>query len=180
MKKVLFILGELDDSDIDWMITKGRREKVPTGTILIKEGKPIDALYIILDGMFSISVEALGGREIARLGTGEMVGEMSFVEARPPSATVKALENALVLAIPRAQLTSKLEQDLGFAARFYKALAVFLSDRLRGTVGRLGYGGTQPLREDTEYEDELDPHILDNISLAGDRFHRMLQRLRGE
>lgn len=179
MRKVLFILGQLSDLDIEWLITAGRKEQVSAGTTLIHEGKAIDALYIILDGLLSVTMAALGGQEIARLGAGEMVGEMSFIDARPPSATVTAAENTFVLAVPRRQLAAKLEQDPGFAARFYRALATFLSDRLRGTVSRLGYGDGQALQEDIEYADELDDNVLDNVSLAGARFEWILKRLLG-
>lgn len=180
MQKVLFILGELSDEDIDWMVDIAAREVVSAGTILIKEGKPIDALYIVLSGTLVVSVEALEGKEIARLSTGEVVGEMSFVDARPPSATVKAFENSLVLSIPRQQLATKLQQDAGFASRFYRALAIFLSDRLRGTVSRLGYGKDGAAEgAPASRENEPNPNVLDNLALAGARFDWLLRRLRG-
>jgi CRP/FNR family transcriptional regulator, cyclic AMP receptor protein len=177
MRKVLFILGELSDDDIEWMIAKGFNQKVEAGRTLIREGQPVDALYIVLDGSVSVLAQALGGKEVARLGVGEMVGEMSLVDKRPPSATVKASEKGTLFVIPRQDLVEKLEWDQGFAARFYRAIAVFLSDRLRGTVSRLGYGQGQQLTEDVEYADELDPAVLDTVYLAGTRFDRMLKRL---
>ena len=180
MRKALFFLGILSDSDVDWIIDKGSREKVPAGTILIREGVPIDAMYIVLDGAFTVYLAALGNQEIAKLLRGEVVGEMSFVSARPPSATVKALKDSLVLSIPRAPLAAKLEKDVAFAARFYHALAVFLADRLRSTVTRQGYGQAEQLDEDVEYEDEIDPDVLDNVTLAGARFDWLLRRLRGD
>ena len=179
MKKVLFILGQLTDADVEWLIGTGKREKVRAGTVLIHEGKPIDALYFVLDGAFSVTVAALKNREVARLGAGEVLGEMSYVDARPPSATVTAVDESLVLAIDRAGLLRKLERDVGFAARFYKAVAMFLSDRLRATVACLGYEAGAPLKDDVEYEDELDFNVLDNVSMAGLRFEQILRRLRG-
>ena len=53
---------------------------------------------------------------------------------------------------------------------------MFLSDRLRVTVGRLGYGNP---RQD-EDSDELAESSLDDISLAAVRFDKMLRKLRGE
>jgi bacteriocin-type transport-associated protein len=177
MRKVLFILGELNDDDIEWMIAKGKTQHLAAGTTFIHEGQPVNALYIVLDGSVTVLAQALGGKEIARLGVGEMVGEMSLVDARPPSATVRAIEKSITFAIPRQELANKLAQDQGFAARFYKAIAIFLSDRLRGTVSRLGYGSGQQLADDVEYADELDPTVLDTVYLAGTRFDRMLKRL---
>ena len=148
--------------------------------MLIREGQPIAAVYILLNGTVEVTGSGLGGAKPIRLGCGEVVGEMSFIESRPPSATVTAVEDSVVLSIPRPKLAAKLKADSGFAARFYHSLAVFLSHRLRDTVHRLGYGKADRLRDDVEYEDELDPQLLDNIHLAGSRFDRVLQRLLGE
>ncbi|MEQ8963679.1 MAG: cyclic nucleotide-binding domain-containing protein, partial [Coleofasciculus sp. C2-GNP5-27] len=94
MKKVFFLLGELNDDDMDWMLAVGHRKEVTAGTILIEEGKPIDTLLILLEGTLSVSVSALQGKTIARLTSGAVVGEMSFADTRPPSATVQAVETA--------------------------------------------------------------------------------------
>ena len=170
MRKVLFIFGELSDNDVDWMMAAGKREQIPPGAVLIQEGKPVEALYIVLEGLLRVSVESAGSRELARLGSGEIIGEMSFVDARPPSATVKALENSTVLSIPRSQLAAKLEREPDFAARFYRALAIFLSSRLREMDKAQSAAG--------QYDpDELDPNVLDMLHLAGSRFDRMLKRL---
>jgi CRP/FNR family transcriptional regulator, cyclic AMP receptor protein len=179
MQKVLFILGELSDDDIDWLVDTASREEVAAGTVLIQEGQPIDALYIVLDGTLRVSIEELADKEIAELGRGEVVGEMSFVDARPPSATVKALQNSVLLSIPRQQLAIKLHQDVGFASRFYRALAIFLSDRLRGTVSRLGYGREAQFEGVMERGNEPNPNVLDNLTLAAARFDWLLRRLRG-
>ena len=179
MKKVLFILGELTDDDIDWMIAISTQERVPAGTTLIREGQLIDALYIVIDGTFTVSVQALGGKEVAHLSSGEVIGEMSFVDERPPSATVTAAVESVVLTIPREDLVAKLQQDIGFASRFYRALAIFLSDRLRGTVSRLSSGREPSAEERTDQENSLAPNIRDNLALGGTRFDWLLRRLRG-
>jgi CRP-like cAMP-binding protein len=104
---------------------------------------------------------------------------MSFIDASPPSSTVTALQPSTVLAIPKAALSAKLEMDMRFAAHFYRAIATFLSGRLRATVGRLGYGDgpSVSLDQDTHYADELDDNVMDNVHLAGARFERILKRL---
>jgi CRP/FNR family cyclic AMP-dependent transcriptional regulator len=179
MKKVLFILGELTDDDIDWMIAISTQERVPAGTVLIQEGQLIDALYIVIDGNFTVSVQVLGDKQVAHLSSGEVIGEMSFVDERPPSATVTAAVESLVLSIPREELAAKLQQDIGFASRFYRALAIFLSDRLRGTVSRLSSGREPSAEERTAQENSLAPNIRDNLALGGTRFDWLLRRLRG-
>jgi bacteriocin-type transport-associated protein len=157
MKRGLFIFGELSDRDIDWMNIAGHQEAIAPGQVLIEQGIPTDSLYIILDGSMSVYVSdgdrnplsrafaALDStastlREIAQLTSGQIVGEMPFVDSRPPSTTVKAIQKSLVLSLPRQQLIIKLQQDVGFASRFYRLLASLLSDRLRDLVSRIGFG----------------------------------------
>ena len=122
MRKVLFILGQLDDRDIEWMLAKGHRQELSAGTVLIQQGQTVDTVSIVLTGLLSVSIcsPTAGDQELSRLGAGEMVGEMSFIDARPPSATVRAVENTLVFAIPKDQLAIKLADDTAFAARFYR------------------------------------------------------------
>lgn len=151
MTKALYILSELNDRDFEWILKNGEFKAIAPGQVLIHEGQPIDAIYIILEGTVVVTAKALGDREIARLSGGEVVGEMSFVDERAPSATVRALNYVQVWAIPRTQLLRKLSQDSDFAAHLYQAIAVWLSHRLRGTMSRwgyaYGYGKDAPLDE---------------------------------
>lgn len=168
VRKVLFILGEFIDSDVDWLVDSGSQETLPSGELLVEEGKPIEALYFVLDGKLEVTANQ---QSLARLASGEVVGEMSFLDSSPPGATVTAIEPTSVLAIPRARLQSKIASDLGFAARFYRALGVFLADRLRTSVSRLAYG-------EVEEAEELTDDLLDNVDQAAARFDEILRRLR--
>lgn len=179
MRKVLFILSELADSDLDWLVENGIRQTFPDGAVLIQEGEPIDVLFVLLEGHLSVRLAALDGKEVATLRSGEVLGELSFLDSRPPSASVVAKDEVTVLTIPRSLLKGELERDSAFAARFYRALGIFLSSRLRKTQQRFGYGSDDVLNEDVAHEDELDPDLLDNVALAGARFDWMLKRLRG-
>jgi CRP-like cAMP-binding protein len=167
-------MGILDDQDAEWLGKNGATKYVPSGTILIREGSPIDDIYVVLDGKLSVLVQAIGNREIAPLYAGEIVGEISFVDSRPPSASVVATHDSHVLAVPRATLTSKLQTDNAFSARFYKALATLLADRLRNTVSQFGY---QKKQEGPD-PDELDGPLIEGASMGATRFDRLLKRLR--
>lgn len=171
MRRVLYILGQLTDQDADWLAGVGRRRRLDPGEALVSLGAALDELYIVLDGQ--LRVVTARGQEVARVGAGDMIGEMSFVDDSPASASVLALGPVRVLAVPRTEITARMAADPAFAARFYRAIAVFLADRLRGVLGRYGYG------EAAADLDELDPQILDRLHLAGGRFERLLQRLMG-
>ncbi|MCW5978049.1 MAG: cyclic nucleotide-binding domain-containing protein [Bryobacteraceae bacterium] len=177
MRKALIFLGILDDMDIEWIIRTGLKRSVPDGTILIEEKKALDSLFFVLDGEFEVYIG--NGKGIALLRAGEVLGEMSFVDSRPPSASVRARRESVVLVISRHELRAKLEEDTGFAARFYRSIAAFLTDRLRTTTSRLGYGEKLRLDEEVEDLDEVAPDFLDSMALAGTRFEELLRRLSG-
>ncbi len=170
MRTVLLIFGDLIDQDIDWLCSNGSKLTLKEGDVLIQKDVPLKSLFIVLTGELSVWVGK--DREISRAGSGEMLGEMSLVEARPPSATVKAATTSTLLAVPKSALQAKLKKDTAFAARFYKALGMLLSFRLRRLSHRI-QGGADP----DESVDELDPNVLDTVFLAGARFDRMLKRL---
>ncbi|TVQ10301.1 MAG: cyclic nucleotide-binding protein [Leptolyngbya sp. DLM2.Bin27] len=174
MKRVVFILGVLEDEDVDWLIDAGQRQELQPGDMLIREGEPCDQLFLILDGSLEVSVAALNTSPIAQLSTGEVVGEMSFVDGQPPSATVTALQPSIVLAISCSQLRHKLQQDIWFASRFYRALAILLSSRLRSTVKHLQGEHWRPVT--TLNEAGLD-EIGDMLSMGSIRFDWMLRDL---
>jgi len=163
MRKVLFIFGQLTDGDVEWLAKHGKKRRVAKATVLIRQGVPVESLYIVLDGELAV-LQGKANREIARLGSGEMAGEMSFVDARPPSATVTARADSVVYTIPRRILGDALEKNPGFGARFYKSVATFLSDRLRKAT-------------DAAYDDELDDSVLDNVDRAGARFNMLARQV---
>jgi CRP-like cAMP-binding protein len=175
LRKVLYILGQLSDSDVDWLAGAGQRIKVEKGKQLIKLGVSLKQVYVVLDG--ELSVQTNKGFELAKVSTGEILGEMSLVDSRPPSASVVVLQDAFVLALDKSVLQAKLDVDAGFSSRFYRAIAIFLSVRMRSTLGRMGYG--DPSDEASTDTDELDENVLDNVHLAGARFERLLKKLMG-
>jgi CRP-like cAMP-binding protein len=179
MRKVLFLFGQLSDDDLEWMLKAGRKRSLQEGDVLIRQGVPVEDVYILLEGRLAVWLTLRSGpeREIARLQAGEIVGEMSFVDARPPSATVKALGDSTVFGISKAVLSAKLAADQGFAARFYRALAIYLSTTVRERHRALGYGSEEDLEGMEDDADELDGNVLDGVYLAGERFDRMVKRV---
>jgi CRP-like cAMP-binding protein len=205
LQDVPLIFGELNDSDVDWMLQKGYLENIPTETILINSGEQVENLYILLQGLVSVFVSeqkknrlssvfaALEtedqesspplGREIGQISRGEILGEIAAFDSHRSYSTIKTLENCSVLVIPRQQLLLKLQQDPAMAGRFYRVVAKLLSGRLQGLISRLGFGKSsyqvgQRLTPELQYEDELDLDVMDNLSLGGARFDWMLRRLK--
>ena len=103
-------------------------ESREAGEVVVEEGGQFEHLFIVLEGKLSISIR---GSEVAEIGQGEVVGEISLLDSRPPSATATASTQSLLLAIPLSAINSQLNSDSGFAARFFRALGVFMAQRLR-------------------------------------------------
>jgi len=134
MQEALKLLSELTKDDITWILEQGTEQQVITDTLIIGEGDEPSALILVLDGLVGVEIAALSDQLIAKLGPGELLGEISFIEGRPAAATIKALENSLLLVLPRQILETKLELDSAFATRFYRACSIIASRRLRERV----------------------------------------------
>ena len=169
MTKALFMLGELDDDDLNWIRQVGRKKNIISGKILIYEGQRINALYIVLNGTFTVSLKALENKELARIYKGEVIGEISFIDPRPPLATVKTIEDSLVLEIPRLELTAKLQRNTAFASRFYRGISMCLADRMHGTIRRFSYD--IELENPTLEQDSLTANMLEYLQLAQAKFN---------
>lgn len=169
MKRVLFLLGHLKDRDVEWMINNGKKENIATNDSLITKGEAIEKLYIILSGSFSVFDGINDGKSIAQIGVGEVVGEMSFLESRPPSVSVVAEEPSSVYSVSREMMQNRFDIDTEFKASFYYAIALFLSNRLRRTTEQLGF-------DSPEETDMVDEKILDGIAQAGERFNEILKK----
>ncbi len=90
--------------------TEGRRRLLDTaeaitfqdGSVVVKEGDPGDALYIIVDGIASVQVDDLGVKKpVAELCDGAFFGEMAVITEQPRAATVTARGRLSVLKIPK-------------------------------------------------------------------------------
>ncbi len=173
MRKALYFLGILDDSDVEWMIRHGKKIPLAPGAVLIEQGKPTDWLYFVLSG--TLEVYTRGTPSVALLKVGDVVGEISFVDSRPPTASVRAQVESLVGAIPRDQILERIRENIGFAARFYQSIAIFLADRLRTYMVKVDSQKPE-LDENIEDRDELAAHLLSNVSMAGNRFAEMQRR----
>lgn len=175
MKRVLYILGQLHDRDVEWLAQVAQRRTLEAGAVLMQEGKRIDALYLLLEGRMSVHLDRVGA--VAEMGAGEILGELSLVERGPASATVTAIKPCQLLAVSQDALRERLDSDDAFGHRLYRALAMLLADRLRDRVNRVRYQGKGDLASEGQLEDELDEGLLDTVTLAGERFDRLLKIL---
>ena len=154
MRKVLHILGYFSDEDIAWMTEVGRKLTINSNEYLIKTEVELTAIFFVLNGVFQ--VESNEGVEVAKVKKGEILGE---------SADVIALDHDF--------MNDRFISDRGFEARFYKAISLFLSSRLRSTSGKLANENSDG-KEFKSMQQDIDNSTLNHIQVAGERFNRLV------
>lgn len=78
---------DLSDDEIHRVVDEATYLTVPEHWALMVEKTPADKAYLILDGEVSVR---RNNEEIARVGAGELIGEMALVNHRLRNATVVA------------------------------------------------------------------------------------------
>ncbi|MEM9004966.1 MAG: cyclic nucleotide-binding domain-containing protein [Cyanobacteria bacterium P01_F01_bin.86] len=194
-KEVLAVFGELRDSDVDWLVSFGQTETVAADQVLLQAGRPVDALYILLDGQMAISAPegdfnplylCFSGLEnstreqkaFATLSKGGMPGIISFLDFRPLPVTIRALKESLAFAVPRQTLVTKLQADHSFASRFYRVIAIEVLELLQSVSARLvDAGALNNATNEEAFDEELDIDDLNQMSDGAKKFNWMLSQL---
>ncbi|MBC74627.1 MAG: hypothetical protein CME64_01285 [Halobacteriovoraceae bacterium] len=110
--------------------------KVSEGEYLITEGgSKNQEMYWVLSGEFIITKMNKEEKNIiiGHVKQGELVGEMSFLDSLPRSASVKATEDSEVLVIPHKKFMDVLDSQ----PRWFRSLMTTLSHRLRDADQRI-------------------------------------------
>lgn len=160
-----YVLGLLTDADVDWLVAHGTRRTLDPGEVVTREGDPVTALTVVLQGTMRATTTTVAALSEELRVRGDVVGFAAMIEGSPALWTVTVTEPATVLEISSSSLKTKLELDLGFAARFYRAIAVILSSRRQLTRGPEGNWLLRPQA------------LKVNTYLAEDRMRRLLRRV---
>jgi CRP/FNR family transcriptional regulator, cyclic AMP receptor protein len=96
--------------------------------VLIKEGEISQNMYLLQSGQLVVTKKR--GKTDVQLGfidAGELVGEMSFLDGEPRSATVRAVTDCELIEIPH----EVLENVLNTQPAWFRTLLKTLTERLR-------------------------------------------------
>ncbi len=105
---------------------------VRRGVVLMRQGDPADALYLVASGRFAVDVD---GRRLAEIGGGAPIGEIAFFADGTRTATVTALRDSIVLKLPRADFVALAERHPAILKPIAVTLARRLADTLAGEEG---------------------------------------------
>ncbi len=115
-----------------------REQRFAKGALIVKEGDPGDALFVVRTGEVKVVLVGVDGREVILnvLTVGNHFGELSLIDGRPRSAHVVATQASSLLVLRRADFRRQVEASPQVAW----GLMIELSRRLRqadGTIGSL-------------------------------------------
>jgi CRP-like cAMP-binding protein len=102
--------------------------------VVIEQNAPLRAVFLIEDGSVRVERKERGQMiPLAILSSGELFGEMSFVDGAPTSARVVADEPTRLRVVDEAMVDDLNKKDPSFTGRLYRSIAAILVERLRAT-----------------------------------------------
>lgn len=130
------VLADLDADDWKRFMKYTERRHCQAGDILARaEDSSERSLFIVLDGTLEVLLGDLDGdgklKQVALRGPGSVLGEQSFVDGQPRSATVAALGDSDVLVLDPKQLQRMRARDPDLAAALLFDISRVLSLRHR-------------------------------------------------
>jgi HEAT repeat protein len=143
MERVLFLrkvplFADLDPPDLKAVAEAVTEQAFSSGEVIATEGEPGEELYILTEGEIRVVVGAAGGpgREVARRGPGEYVGEMAVISREPRMASLVCSGPVRVLALDRARFERILRERPDASLAMMRVLAARLRESDTGAGGR--------------------------------------------
>ncbi len=121
------LLGKLDDVDVWELLRLSAWRELPPATVIMRDGEAGKSFGFILEG--EVEVEK-GDRALARLGRGEMIGEVGFLQSEGGSrtASVTTLNQVTYLEINPAAFAFATEE---LVAEIRRVAVDAMIDRVR-------------------------------------------------
>jgi small-conductance mechanosensitive channel/CRP-like cAMP-binding protein len=114
----------LDEEQRETLAACCRRLEMAPGTVLMQQGDPAAAMYILLEGAVSVTIDTpAGAREVAVSAAGDVVGEMSLMTGAPRTATVTALTRLRILEVDKQAIENLLKASPNLFEQFSRVLA---------------------------------------------------------
>ena len=139
------MFGGFPDDQLRALATMVTRRSVPRSTVIMHEGDPTDALYIVMSGRLKVMMGEADGKEVILgiLGPGEFFGEMGLIDDSPRSATVTAIEPCELLAVGKRAFKKCLSENITLALAVLQVVVKRLreADRKIGSLAMLDVYG---------------------------------------
>jgi len=113
--------------------------EVEQGATLFEEGDQGDSVCFVVNGRLDVTKRTITGEDFVlnTLARGQSVGELSIIDKRPRSATVRAKTEATLFTLKRSDFEVIMQEHSGISIKILKGLSLLLSKKLRQTSSRL-------------------------------------------
>ncbi|MCO6007754.1 Crp/Fnr family transcriptional regulator [Actinoallomurus purpureus] len=137
----------LQESERAALRAAGRTREYATGTLLCSQGADPDHVLIILDGWVKVTAGRADGQEVmlAIRGPSDTIGESGWLNGRPRSANVKALNRVRALAIPAEPFAAFLNSHAHAAQVLARVMVGRMDDADRRMTSQVGTSGPKLL-----------------------------------
>jgi CRP/FNR family transcriptional regulator len=118
------LFSDLEQDELENFSHVAVARSFPAGTRVFHEGDRSDACYIVRDGSFRVTREHSDGRAItlATLGVGDIFGELAMLDGEVRSASVEALTDGELLALPAGEVRALLARHPDITVKLIAAL----------------------------------------------------------
>jgi CRP-like cAMP-binding protein len=130
------LFADCSKRELSRLLSRTRTETVDAGHTLFVEGAPSSNLYVLLTGS---AVVKKNGRRIARVGPGDVVGELSVILGGPRTATVLAETPIEWLVLDQAALRAAIDEVPGLGWHLLHSVAARLDQAGRRASNRYDY-----------------------------------------
>ena len=118
------LFSDLENGELERFSLVAVPRSFPAATRVFHEGDHSDACYIVRSGSFRVTREHSDGRAItlATLGPGDIFGELAMLDGEVRSASVEALEDSELLALPANEVRALLARHPDITVKLVAAL----------------------------------------------------------
>jgi len=129
------LFSDFVESDLVALASAMRSRQLAKGQVLFREGQQGDAMVLVVAGELDILSEGDDGQvvELARIGVGHIVGEMSALDPAPRSATVRAAGDATVHVLDRTMLGAVMSNAPSVYASLLHGIGRVVMERIDQT-----------------------------------------------
>ena len=106
--KAIELFSELSKGDLKKVSRLMTEIRVRAGKVRMKEGQAGREFMVILDGEATVR---RGGRVLARVGTGDFLGELAVIAGVPRTATVVADTDMTLSVLNRREFSSLMDEQ---------------------------------------------------------------------
>jgi len=106
--------------------------EVDAGTVVVRDGQPLAALFVVVSGRLDLSIDASGRSvPLGRVSPGAFIGELAVLGNGVAAATATAGEKSRLLEFTGRDLDALRASDTRVASLLLRSLVEDLAERVR-------------------------------------------------